>query len=250
MPNENNSVTDFLNESKVDLFQESPVEQVLEEEKEEKAVPFHKDPKVQRYVDKQIEKALKDVRPIENQRNETILSDVKDVIAAFTGIIGNDTPEKIEALKALEKTLNGADERASQKAIERFKEQTELMQRAQSEAEKKAQDELENYFDEIEETYDVDLSSNAPSAKAMRSQFIDYIRKIAPKDEQGEVAAFPDLVAAFEEFQEKGKRAPTRAKELANRGMARSGDTDTSLNTGPKDWKAVERYFDQLKARN
>lgn len=252
--NEKDSVTSFLNEvaEPKDIFKEETTDGVEPEvEEQEKTLPFHKDPKVQRYVEKQISKALEGRGPTEQRfRDEVTPSDVKDVIGAFAQIIGNDTPEKVKALEALEKTLNGADERASQKAIERFQQQqSEAMQKA-TEADNKAQEELDTYFDEIEETYNVDLSSNSAQAKQTRAQFIDYVRKIAPKDENGEVSAFPDLVSSFEEFQERNKRpSASRAKELANRGMTRSGDTTTKTPTGSS-WKDVERYFSKLKENN
>lgn len=250
MPNEKNAVVDFLNEVSPpkDIFkEETQIENTEEPVVEEKAVPFHKDPKVQRYVERQIEKALKDRPSVEREFKEAVSSDVKDVIGAFTTIIGNDTPEKVKALEALEKTLNGADERASTKAIERFQKQMQEEQQRATEADVKAQNELDDYFDEIEETYNVDLSSNSTSAKKMRADFIEYVRKIAPKNEQGEVAQFPDLVNAFETFQERQQRAPaTRAKELASRGMTRSGDASNAPVTG-KSWKDVDAYFDKLK---
>lgn len=251
MDNEKDAVSDFLNgvTEDRDLFKEEPTVTQESNETEDKPIPFHKDPKVQRYVEKQIEKALRDKPSVEQQfRQEVTQSDVKDVISAFTAIIGNDTPEKVKALEALEKTLNGADERASQKAIERFqKQQEELIQKA-TEADKRAQYELDNYFDEIEENYNVDLTSNSASAKQLRSQFIEYVRKVAPKDEKGEVERFPDLVGAFEEFQERNKRTASRAKELANRGITRSSDTTVSAPQG-KSWKDVERYISKLTAK-
>lgn len=252
MPNENNAIADFLNDvsEPQDIFVEakSDVQEEVEN-KEDKSVPFHRDPKVQRYVEKQIEKALKNVAPLERTSiTEVVPSDVKDVIGAFTAIIGNDTPDKVKALEALEKTLNGADERASSKAIERFKQEQTAALTRKSVEEKAAQDELDTYFDDIEETYDVDLSSNAASAKKLRSEFIEYVRKIAPKDEKGEVKAFPDLLSAFEIFQEQGKKTvqPTRAKELASRGMTRSGDTSGNAPRGYS-WKDVDKFFDTLK---
>lgn len=250
MPNEKNAVIDFLNEVSPpkDIFkEETQVDNTEEQMVEEKAVPFHKDPKVQRYVERQIEKALKDRLSVEREFKEAVSSDVKDVIGAFATIIGNDTPEKVKALEALEKTLNGADERASTKAIERFQKQMQDEQQKATEADIKAQNELDDYFEEIEETYNVDLSSNSAAAKKTRADFIEYVRKIAPKNEQGEVAQFPDLVNAFETFQERQQRAPaTRAKELASRGMTRSADTNNAPITG-KSWKDVDAYFDKLK---
>lgn len=247
---EKDSVANFLNEiSEPDIFKEGTTNEVSDEmDVEEKPLPFHKDPKVQRYIEKQV-KSLTANAPVLQSTETVAPSDVKDVIAAFADIIGNDTPEKVKALSALEKTLQGADERASQKAIERFQHQQEEVLKQASEADRQAQEELDTYFDEIEETYNVDLSSNSASAKAMRSQFIEYVRKIAPKDEKGEVAAFPDLLGAFEDFQERSKRPPTRAKELANRGITRSSDTTQAMPQG-RSWKDVDRFFDKLKANN
>lgn len=256
MPTESNSVLDFLNDitEPTEIFSEKPViesTEIQEGTKDDKPVPFHKDPKVQRYVEKEIEKALGNKTQTVEKNQEVVPSDVKDVIEAFTAIIGNDTPEKVRALEKLEKTLQGSDERASTKAIERFQQQVKEQEQQQTQAEKAAQDELDTYFDEIEETYNVDLSSNSASAKQMRSQFIDYVRKIAPKDEKGEVKAFPDMMASFEDFQERQKRTiqPTRAKELASRGLTRSSDTTSAVPQG-RSWKDVDRYFDKLKATN
>lgn len=249
------SPLDFLNNiDSADVFKEEVVEKEadIEEEKDEKPVPFHKDPKVERYVAKQIEKALKDVKPsAERQFKEAVSSDVEDVIGAFATIIGNDTPEKVKALEALKKTLEGSDERASKKAVERFQQQMEEQTRQATEADRKAQEELDGYFEEIEETYNVDLSSNSATAKKTRAEFIEYVRKIAPKNEEGEISGFPDLVSAFEEFQERAKRsAPaSRAKELASRGMTRSTDASIAQPTGSS-WKDVERHFSKLKTNS
>lgn len=246
---EKDSVASFLNEVSEprDLFKEETVaEETAEEEvKEDKPTPFHQDPKVQRYIDKQVEKALKDKNPtVENQFKK----DIEDINlpSSFVKLVGNDTPEKLEVLKDLSNYFSTLKGEAKQDFIREMQEK----EQQKVEADKKAQQELDNYFDEIEETYSVDLSSNSAPAKAMRSQFIDYVRKIAPKDENGEVTGFPDLVASFEEFQEKNKRpAATRAKELANRGMTRSSDTSTGVPQG-RSWKDVDRFFDTLKKTN
>lgn len=251
--NEKDSIADFLNEitETPDIFHEEPTgEEAVEEIQEEKPVPFHKDPKLQRYVDKQVEKALKS-RPQAEQRTEApVASDVKDVVSAFTVLIGNDSPEKVQALQALEKTLNGADERASQKAIERFQQQIQEQEEQRTAQDTAALEELNTGFEEIEETLGVDLTSNTPQAQKLNAEFRQYLKKIAPKDENGEVKSFPDIPAAFEEFQERNKRIPaTRAKELANRGLTRSNDTTVTAPSGHS-WKDVDRFFDKLKANS
>jgi hypothetical protein len=244
------STVDFLNEissEKPEIFKEEvATEEPVVEEEEEKPLPFHKDPKVQRYVERQIEKALEGVKPSAEREFREAVDDIK-LPSSFVKLIGNDTPEKVEVLKDLSTYFGNLKGEARAEFLEEMQEQ----QNRATQEDKKAQDELDTYFEEIEETYDVDLSSNSASAKAMRSSFIDYVRKIAPKNEDGEVAAFPDLVSSFEEFQEKGKRVapPTRAKELASRGMTRSGDANQAPKAG-NSWKDVDRYFAKLKSEN
>lgn len=245
-----NSAVDFLNNIDTnEPFKETPVEEdepvVVEEDKaEEKALPFHKDPKVQRYIQKEIEKKAKDFAPsAERQFKQDIASDIK-LPASFVRLVGNDTDEKVQVLKDLSDYFGTLKGEARKEFLDEMKQQ----EQAQVEADTKAQEELENYFEEIEETYNVDLSSNSSTAKKTRADFIEYVRKIAPKNEEGEVAAFPDLVASFEEFQERNKRtAPaSRAKELASRGLTRSTDASTAVPSG-RSWKDAERFFKTLK---
>ncbi len=251
MPEDKNSTTvDFLNNiDSVEPFKEEPVEEEkepIETEVDEKPLPFHKDPKIQRYIEKEVDKKLKDFKPAERQFREDV-EDIK-LPSSFIKLVGNNTPEKVEVLKDLEKyfgTLKG-------EARQEFLQEMQQQQKQQVEEDKRAEEELENYFEQIEESYNVDLSSNSATAKKQRSDFIDYVRKIAPKNEEGEVVAYPDLVSAFEEFQDKGKRAPaSRAKELASRGMTRSTDASAGApkyQVGKGDpWRQVEQHINRLK---
>ena len=86
----------------------------------------------------------------------------------------------------------------------------------------------------------------AADARAARRR----VRKRAPKNEEGEVSAFPDLLSAFETYQEMSKKAPaSRAKELASRGMTRSTDTSSAVPQG-RSWRDVDKFFEQLKKTN
>lgn len=256
MPQDKSAISEFLSETKEEkspfatekqeLFSEPIVKDPEEEEVdgEEKPLPFHKDPKVQRYVEKQIAKALKDVprQSAVQEFREVTKGQEDEITDVLTRIIGNDTPEKQQGVKDLRKVLNSLEEKGAQRALAELGQQAE----AQRQEDVKAQEELDNGFEEIEETFNVDLSSNAPTAKKTRSDFIDYVRKIAPKNEEGEVTAFPDLPSAWEEFQEKAKRPSNdRAKQLAARGMQRSGDATQQPKTGAS-WKDVERLFSKL----
>lgn len=242
-----NETVNFLNEisTEAPFKEEEVVEKAEEIEEEDKPLPFHKDPKVQRYVEKQIEKAFKD-KPSAEQQFKKEVEEI-NLPASFIKLVGNDTEEKKQVLKDLSDYFGTLKGEARKEFLAELQEQ----QVAQQKEDAKAQEELDTYFEEIEETYNVDLSSNSATAKKTRSEFIDYVRKIAPKNNDGEVIGFPDLVSAFEEFQEKGKRtAPaSRAKELASRGMTRSTDASNELPKS-RSWKDVDRYFSKLKSNN
>lgn len=216
-----------------------------EEVEEDKPLPFHKDPKVQKFVEKAIAKAIGEIKPADSttQFIEETKGDYGDVVNAFTAIIGNDTPEKVSALGALKKALEGADERAATKASSRL---IELQKKAQEEAEEetqKAVDELNKGLEEVEETFKVDFTSN----KTELADFKNYIRKIAPKDEDGEIKAFPDMIATYEAFTAQKKPTNSRAKELASRGMTRSTDASVAPVSSPRDWASIDKLFAKLK---
>lgn len=257
MPN-GTEVDDFLNgvksEVKEDPFKqesEDPFavkEEVKEEkvEEEEKQVPFHRDPKIQRFIDKEISKRISEIKPTETERfvKETT-NDGDDVLEVLTRVIGNDTPEKVAAVKDFRKMLSGLEEKGAQRAIQELNRKSEE-ERA---SEQRALDELNKGFEEIEETFGVDLSSNTAVARKTRNDFVDYIKRIAPKDAEGNVVAFPDLEPAFEDFQEKNKRVSTstnRAKELSSRSMIRSSETSSAPTIADSSWNAVERLFSKL----
>lgn len=250
MPEKKESSTiDFLNNIDKEVFKEEPVVEAVTEEgtEDDKPLPFHQDPKVQRYVEKQIEKAFKD-RPVEKQFVKEVVEEI-NLPASFIKLVGNDTEEKKQVLKDLSSYFGSLKGEAKKEAVEEFMQDLQKQQQEAVAADKQAQEELDSSFEQIEENFDIDLSSNSASAKKLRSEFIDYVRKIAPKNEDGEVSAFPDLVGAFEDFQERGKRSttPNRAKELAARGLTRSTDTSSAPATG-RSWKDVDRFFSKLKS--
>lgn len=247
----NNAVLDFLNGASEpkDVFSEKENEVIVEEGQEEKPLPFHKDPKVQKYIQKEIEKAKKDLAPTAtDQFKEAVASDVEDVIGAFSTIIGNDTPEKVKALEALKKTLNGSDERATQKAVERLQQQIKEQEEQVKAQDAAALQELESGFEKIEEDFGIDVYADPKLLESFKT----YLRKISPKNADGEIKEFADIPSAWETFQERAKIQPaSRAKQLAARGLTRSTDAST-IPTGPKfssgdSWRQVDRYLDSLK---
>ncbi len=248
MPNElDNFLSDIKEEPKDPFAQEEKVEEVkveTEEKSEEKPLPFHKDPKVQRFIDKEIEKRLNNVRPSETERFSKETEDSSDEITdVLTRIIGNDTPERLSAIKDFKKVLLEREERGAQKALE----QIQLREQEERQAEEDAQEELTKGFEEVEENFNVDLTSNTAQAKKERIEFVDFITRVAPKDENGDVTQFPDLIETYTLFKET-KKAPTpsRAKELAARGLSRSTDASNAPVTGDRSWNAVDKLFSKF----
>lgn len=220
-----------------------PATEKEEEETIEEArpLPFHKDPKVQKYLDKEIAKRLAELEPVADEEPNTDIHDFA------TRLIGNDTPEKIQAVKDFERILLEREDRGADKAFERI--QAERAQEAQEEAE--ADDELVTGFDNIEDSFGVDITSDRPSARKLRGEFINFIRKVAPKNDEGEVVEFPDLEQTFDAFQSTRSVAASasRAKDLASRGGERGSNTEAAPVQEDKSWHAVDKIFEKLTGK-
>ncbi len=237
---------DSFEENPDDPFakQEAKVEDKVEDEANDKPLPFHKDPKVQKFIDKQVEKRLEQLEK-SLPKKETIETSKADdeVNDVLTRLIGNDTPEKVSMVKEFRSILERGTERAKAEAL------AELDQRQQREvdADREAETELENAFDDIEETYDVDITSNNPLARKTRQEFVSFVERIAPKDRDGDIVDYPDMLSAWETYSElkKSTASPSRAKELASRSMARS----TEVANKPQErvnWDTVDSFVESL----
>lgn len=213
---------------------------------DDKPVPFHKDPKIQKFLERR-EREIEDrlMASLEDKRSSSTTPTAdrfSKVINSFEGIIGNDTPEKVSALNSLKEALNDMDASAVRVAEEKINEIRDRDLREDQEAEQ----ELENAFETIEDTFDVDLTSQR--ATKTRQEFITFVEKIAPKDRQGNIVDYPDMTSAWETFSEmkRATQVPSRAKELAARSISRSTETATQQ---PKrvTWDSVDEVMDNLK---
>jgi hypothetical protein len=204
--------------------EETPVEG---EVAEEKPLPFNKDPKIQKFIEKEISKRLENFTPEARETTQAPADNRMDDV--LTRIIGNDTPEKVQGIKDMKELLTGLTGQAKAEAIAEL----ESRQNAEVEADREAEVELENAFDNIEETFDVDITSNNPIARKTRQEFVSFVEKIAPKDRNGDIVDYPDMASAWETFSEikKSTATPSRAKELASRSMARSSQVSKVPDT-------------------
>lgn len=252
MNNEENEFLQGLNqadqqfEEPESVFGEKPKEEEVEEE--EKPLPFHKDPKVQRYIQKEIEKAQKsqpsaNAHSAERQFIEDTQQDDDEGTAILERIIGNDTPEKVAAIKDFKRYLSSLEEKGADRALYQLSQQEEEARQEEAQA----SEEIEQGFEDIEETFGVDLSSNSPTARRTRNDFIDFIKRVAPKDRDGDVIALPDLTETFDLYQStRQKPSNTRAKELATRSMARSNNASDTPQEKEVSWKTVDKWLGGL----
>ncbi len=196
---------------------------------EEEQLPFHKDPKVQKYIERQLDKKLKNYQPT---RQEQFITDVQEdtsLIDAFTGIIGNDTPEKVHALKLLQKSIDNMEART--KKAEEASAVVDEMRKNQQEEQQSIRY-LEDSIERIEENYNVDLTSGSSASRKARNDFLDFLGKISPKDEDGEIRDYADPEESFEIFQSlKKPQVNTQAKDIASRGITRSSADSTNTPT-------------------
>lgn len=142
--------------------------------------------------------------------------------AEWIALYGN-TPEAKTAWELQERLINKAKDDAKKEAIAEFQQQQEAAVRQQKEFETFIDSELEN----LEDTYDVDLTSDAPAARKARREFLELVQKVSPKDEQGNIASYADFESTFELYKtqkEGAKKDPTvdRQKEIAAKTMQES----------------------------
>ena len=234
----------FKPESKDPFENLSSKEEVGEkEEVDEKPLPFHKDPKVAKFIEKEISKRMADYKPsAEKEFREEVIDKEDAITDVLVRIIGNDTPEKLSAIKDFKKVLLEREDKGAEKALNYFQEQ----QAKEQEVYKEAENEVEQGFESIEETFGIDL--DAPNATKVRNDFIDFVQRISPKDRDGNIVEYADFTESFSLFQEMNKKpsSNSRNKELASRGVSRGADASNAPVSGDKSWKAVEKLFSKL----
>jgi len=237
---------DLSNTSSEDLKQSEDTfetkEETVEEPEIEKPLPFNKDPKVQKFIEKEISRRLADFTPEVKETTQVPNTRVDDVL---TRLIGNDTPEKVSMIKEFKEILLEGTQQAKAEAIAEL----ESRQNANVQADQEAEEELESAFENIEENFDVDITSNNPIAKKTRQEFVAFVEKIAPKDRNGDIVDYPDMNSAWETFSDikKSTAQPNRAKDLASRGMRNSAETTSSVPQGRSTFAEAERFIENLK---
>jgi predicted DNA binding protein len=225
---DNGSSDPFTPQDNDDIFPEDTKEETVVTT-DVKPVPFAKDEKIQRYIERTVEKRLKDFKP---SAQETFVKEVSDggdekIVNALTKLVGNDTEEKRAILNELKSAFGDLKGQAKQEAIKEFLTSQEESQQAQQQELTEAFDEIEDGFEDIENHYNIELTDR------QRKAFKEFLIKVEPR---GGYDEYPDFVETFEVFRnyvKANRPSNAQAKQLASRGMERSS-TNTETSSVPK----------------
>lgn len=129
-------------------------------------------------------------------------------------IYGNQTPENAEATQLLVNALKEVEKSSTTKALEQFREE----QRKERDSLKQEEKTLDGMIEDIEDEFNVTVDE--PTQKA----FFQLLSKLSPKDSDGEIIAYADAHAVWEDLQARKQPVPnTRAKDVASRSMVKTG---------------------------
>lgn len=160
-----------------------------------------------------------------------------DYLKGVERIYGTDSPEALAATELLKTALQGVEKRATETALEQFRRE----QQASIAAEKEASKRLNSMLEEIEDEFNVDLTS--PKAEDTRKAFFRHLEKLSPKDSNGDILHYADHFAVWENLRDKASNAKrdenTRAKDLSARSMATTATADGTKDQGDAAWKAL-----------
>ena len=149
-------------------------------------------------------------------------------------LYGNDEKGQLAA-KITQDLLNKTKQEAREEALESFRDE-------QAKADQEVatyRNELDGMLEDIEDEYNVDLTSDTPQATRARQGFYAALQKLSPKTQDGVVTDYADPLATWEYFQSQQKPADNRAKDLGSRSMVRSGSSgDSKLEAS-----ATERFL-------
>lgn len=131
-------------------------------------------------------------------------------------VYGTDTPEALAATEILRDTFKATESRATERALELFREE----QRKERDAVRTEEASLDSMLDEIEDEYGVSMT------KEQEKGFFRLLERFSPKDRDGNILNYADHHMVYEMYQETLKKPrDSRAKDVVSRGMTRSGSS-------------------------
>lgn len=122
--------------------------------------------------------------------------------------------------------------------------QNDIAQREESSKAELAREEgyVDSQLEAIEDAYDIDITSDTPQAAKTRTEFIELMMRLSPKDSSGEIREYADFGTTFELYQKlnEEKIDNSRNKEIASRSMVRSGGNSSQgkpITPGFNGWR-------------
>ena len=223
----------------LDLFpQEEEVKEVAEDA--EKRIPYFKDEKVQRFIQREIKKGLEGNKSSEQNFKEEVSQGEPKFMSSLEKLTGNDTPEKIQFLKDFKEDWGSMSKQAKQQAMKEILE-------AQQEAEQNEQVELEEAVDELDEGRDeIESHFGKPLTEKQWEGYKEYLLDIEPK---GGYQEYPDFIKTFDYFRKVNSRSNATAKTLASRSMERSAPASNQEAPKGNSWKDWEAEKEKLLNR-
>lgn len=223
---------------------EEPVSQVAEQDPvlpsgdTEEKLPFGKDPKIQKYIDRQIRKRLEESRANDPKDSapQKVVEVAKDTSMPAEWIMAyGDSEQSRQAWNFQQKLISDAVRQAKEEALN----EVQSSFQKQQEAEKQFENFITTSLESIEDSHDVDITSNSPAAKKTRSEFLELVKNLSPKDSDGNVTEYADFNAAWNVFQsvrqkEAASEATSQKKALSSRSMMKSNQAKSYDPTSPK----------------
>lgn len=170
-----------------------------------------------------------------------------DMPSEWVALMG-DTPEARRAWELQNRLLQKAVEQGKTEAVRELREEQDKALKEQARFENFIDEELES----IEDGHNVDLTSDAPAARKARKEFLELIREISPKDENGKIISYADFESTFKLYQKSKANTPSnrtveRQKEIASKTMqAPSGNAIIDAPKGPMNWATARNALNKL----
>lgn len=255
MEPKNSSVDEFFkglpenkDNQKQDIFNEKTPEQgvKVEDKKEEEDIDSPKNRRERRLQEKWQKERESNIALNERLR---VLAEVKEekeskkvdseVDPRLIEIFGKEEAG-LKLAKHFTEVLLDTKAEAREEAIREIESQQEKV----LEEQKGYEDQIDQELEAIEDTYNVDLTSNTPQARKSRKEFLEMVQQLSPKDSDGTITGYADFGSTFEMYQRLStpeKPDNTRRNDIASKSMQRSGNgsngTERPITPGFDGWR-------------
>lgn len=218
---------------------------------DEEELPFNKNPKIKRFIERQAKKiAEEEIARLGVTRQEEqpmTVTEVNSDIPAEWLLAYGDSDQSRQAWNLQQKLIADAVSRAKEESVKEFQSKIEQ----EKEQESQFESFIQNSLEDIEDMNGIDLTSNTPSAKKARVEFLELVEKLSPKDQNGNVSNFADFNEVYNIYQaikaKESNEVTSQKKSIASRSMMKSNETKVvDLNAPKQNMTFNESIVDML----